>query len=360
VRLSTTTLDVSDHRDTVGLRVHARDNAGVLDMRAWMFGDDNLFTTRTTWLRLRQGSRKDGQWQGRIVVPRLAGSETAHLIVEMWDIQGRHRKYLPRRLAEIGQPHEVLLRGHVDTERPELRTLELRPRFVDVREGKRKVTLQVRVTDRGGGVRTVNAWVYGSATGLDHQGYDVRLRRVRGTAHDGVWRAKIALPRCEAEAGRWKAYVVAFDYSLPGRGATTRPVTVTNDDIAPPEARVVGTTGATGPLTLRFDEDVVGVSTENVLVHLGSDVEDRPGGGPAPVAGTWACRDMAGSPVDCAGGPVRTAAFTPDTPFRVGAEHTVVLNPEHHLGLTDLAGNPPVDLFNWTLWLSNDLEFTPR
>jgi hypothetical protein len=104
VQLSTTTLDVSDHRAPFGLRVRARDDVGVQFMQAWLYGEDNLFITRLARLRLREGSPKRGLWRGRIRVPRLAGDETAHLIIEMWDYRGRHRKYLPKRLAEIDQP----------------------------------------------------------------------------------------------------------------------------------------------------------------------------------------------------------------------------------------------------------------
>jgi len=360
VRLSATTLDVSDRRATLGLRVRAGDDTGVAWMEAWLYGEDNLFTTRVTPVRLREGSPRKGLWQGKIAVPRLAGNETAHLIIEMWDNRGHHRKYLPKGLAEIEQPHEVQLRGHVDTERPDPRILTIHPTSVDLRDGSQKVTLRVRVTDRGAGVSRVAGFVEGSATNMQHQGYDVRLKRVRGTAHDGIWKTTLTLPRCRTEAGRWSAYISAFDYGLPGKGASSRSITVTNDDIAPPSANVLGKTLITGPLRIRFDEDVVGTSVENIKVHQGFEMEDRPGDGPPPIAGTWACQDSAGSPVDCVNGPVRTAAFTPSTPFLADTSHTVILNPEQHLGLTDLAGNPPVALFTREVMLSNDLQFTPH
>jgi hypothetical protein len=57
---------------------------------------------------------------------------------------------------------------------------------------------------------------------------------------------------------------------------------------------------------------------------------------------------------------VRTASFTPDVPFRADAQHTIILNPEHHLGLTDLAGNPSITIFNREIMFFNDLGFTPR
>ena len=66
------------------------------------------------------------------------------------------------------------------------------------------------------------------------------------------------------------------------------------------------------------------------------------------MSGTWACTTADGVPVDCVNGPVREARFTPAAPFPVyheegtvyGPQWHVSLNPEHFLGVTDLAGNP--------------------
>jgi hypothetical protein len=52
----------------------------------------------------------------------------------------------------------------------------------------------------------------------------------------------------------------------------------------------------------------------------------------------WTCADVFGSPTSCASGTVRRAAFTPAAPTT--GQLFVLLNPEHTLGVTDLAGNP--------------------
>lgn len=359
VRLSALAVDVGKHRKAVGIQVRATDDVAIAGVSAWMYGD-RFFTTPTSYLRLRQGNRRNGVWRGRIVLPRIAGNDTANLIVDTWDFHGRYRKYLPRRLAEIGAPNEVQVHGHIDSHRPDPGTPRMTPGKVDLRGGAQKVTVRVRVTDRGAGVRKVLLTVSRSATKLQHQDYDMKMNRVSGTANDGVWEALVTLPPCEVEAGRWEAWVTAFDYALPGKSATSRRITVTNHDIAPPSADVVGNVPVSGPLNIRFDEPVIGVSTENMLVHTGLRVDDRPGDGPVPIAGTWACRDVAGSPVDCVTGPVRTAAFTPTTPFRADIDHRLLINPEHHLGLTDLVGNPAVHLFTDTVFLRNYVLFTPE
>jgi hypothetical protein len=59
-----------------------------------------------------------------------------------------------------------------------------------------------------------------------------------------------------------------------------------------------------------------------------------------PVPGSWTCRDVRDAVTSCATGRVRTAAFTPTTPFTPLSDYQVELNPEHTLGLVDMAGNP--------------------
>jgi len=118
-------------------------------------------------------------------------------------------------------------------------------------------------------------------------------------------------------------------------------LTVANGDVLRPTASVVGDVVRTGgPLKIAFSEDVVGVNDENTLVHVGYSRREFADDHLAPISGSWACQDAAGATVDCTSGPVRTAAFTPTFAMLPGTNHTLVLNREHHLGITDLAGNP--------------------
>jgi hypothetical protein len=281
--------------------------------------------------------------------------------VQVWDYAGRSRTYRPRTLTAIGAPGRVRVVGHLDTQRPTVRVPSVSRRAVDLRAGTRKVTVRVRVTDRGAGVSDVSLFFQGSAVNLQHQGYRRRMVRVSGTVHDGIWRARVTLPRCLTEAGTWQGLVTAFDYGVPAGGAATRRITVVNDDIAPPSAQVTGRVPRQGPVTVRFDEDVVGVTTENMLIFASPTFPvDRPGGGTPGIPGSWTCQNVTGAPVDCAAGPVRTASFTPTLPLQAGAIHALLLNPEGHLGLTDLAGNPAVDFRNDTIFLFNTVPFIPR
>ena len=60
------------------------------------------------------------------------------------------------------------------------------------------------------------------------------------------------------------------------------------------------------------------------------------------VDGAWLCWNQAGTEASCLGGAVRTARFTPAAPLDSDGFYDVVLNPAGYLGLTDLAGNPPL------------------
>jgi len=61
---------------------------------------------------------------------------------------------------------------------------------------------------------------------------------------------------------------------------------------------------------------------------------------PPSVPGTWSCVTVAGAPVDCVAGPLRSATWTPAGLLQAGQDYGVDFNPEHVLEILDLAGNP--------------------
>jgi hypothetical protein len=359
VRLNSAVVSVAAHAGVLRLRVRASDDVGVWAVHAfvWSLGTRD---SRGGYLRRSAGTAKNGVWSGRIVIPRAAGSHRAHLVVEVGDYAGRWRTVRTRGLRQVGAPTGVRVVGHVDTHRPQVGQPRIQPSEpVDLRGGAQRFVVRVRIRDVGAGISRASFTFEGDDTSMEHQGYDNRMRLVSGTRHDGIWKATVILPRCEGEAGHWSGYVTAFDYGLPGDQASTRDVRVRNADIAPPFVEQVGGVRPEGPVRIRFDEDVVGVTAENTLVFQGfADEADRPTQ-PVPIGGAWVCANAAGAVVDCAAGPVRTAAFTPSSPFvdLEGTVHTVLLNPEGHLGLTDMTGNPCVDFSDDTVFLWNFITF---
>ena len=339
VRLSSSTIDTRRHARTLTLRIHATDDSGIATMRVWLWGSP--IRSSTAHPRLISGTAADGTWLGRIRVPRWQGNSTAKLAIELTDVVGRFRLMGPKALKAIGQPGTVEILSRQDPEAPKLRLRSVTPRSLDLGTGARAVTVVVRVTDRGSGVRGVSLSLYGPESGNGADSINATLRRVSGTKYDGVWKGTATLPPCLAAPGKWHLIVSASDAADGDFVSVPDALTVANNDVLRPTTAVASDLVRTaGPLTIKFSEDVVGVNGENTLVHVGYNRREFAGDDPSPIAGSWACQNAAGATVDCTAGPVRTAVFTPTAPMLPGTNHTLVLNREHHLGLTDLAGNP--------------------
>jgi hypothetical protein len=337
VRFSSTIVDTRRHARVLTVRIRATDDSGVAAMRIWLWGSSVRHSGGR--MALTSGTPKDGVWVARLRIPRWQGNSVAKLAVEMSDLDNRWRNYGPKRLAAIGQRGTVRILSRTDPAPPTVRLRSVRPGTVDVRTGKQTATVLVRVRDRGSGVRSVQMTVSGPNDSTFDGG--LRLTRVAGTRYDGVWRGTIEFAPCRP-AGSWDVTVFAWDQH-DGSYLALPQLTVVNGDVVRPTAELTGDSSQvrrSGPLTVQFSEDVVGVDGDNTWVQVGYDQRGRGGSDPTPVPGTWTCKDAAAAVVDCLAGPVRTAAFTPAAPMAAGTNHTLVLNPEHHLGLTDLAGNP--------------------
>jgi Bacterial Ig-like domain len=217
------------------------------------------------------------------------------------------------------------------------------PAAVDVREVDRRVTFTVRARDARAGVRSV--WV---GLGAD----EVRLHRVSGTRADGFWRGRITVPRCADSSGSKRLGVLVFDRAGPfgnerlhgpaalGAAGWPSQVVVTAGDHRRPGVRLASfRIDPAASIGLRFTETVTGITASSVLLRrtVGFSFPQRYG---PRVPGGWACADESATNVDCATGTVRVATFTPTNPLAAGRDYSVMLNPEHTLSVTDLAGNP--------------------
>ncbi|MEO7979903.1 MAG: hypothetical protein ABI807_03240, partial [Sporichthyaceae bacterium] len=142
----------------------------------------------------------------------------------------------------------------------------------------------------------------------------------------------MTVPRCGSAAGLWQSQLkVAEGAARTGHYLSGQPtLQVTAPDNLVP--RVVRTTTADNRVVLDVDADVIGITPASAPVHALADGSQ--------VVGTWTCTDAAGVAVSCATGALRKAVFTPHPTFAAVGQLVVVLNPEHSLGITDLAGNP--------------------
>lgn len=341
LRLSTGAVDTRLRSRGVTVTVRATDDKAVAAVDVALFGLRGR--TRTAELELVSGSPKDGTWRGRLVVPRWSGSSTAKLAVQVTDAVDRSRWFGPRQLARAGQPSRLVVVSRTDRVKPTVSIISVTPTSVDVTAAPQTIQVVARARDLDSGVRRVTAQLVGPESPEGQAFVNARLSRASGTSRNGIWTGTVTLGPCAAPAGEWRAIVRAKDAIRRSLAVRSGPLTVVNADVSRPTAQLAGDSWQVrpaGPLSVEFGEAVKGVVAANTLVHIGDDQRGRAGDGPAAIPGSWACKDAAGAVVDCAAGPVRTAAFTPSAPLSPATNHTLVLNPEHHLGLTDLAGNP--------------------
>jgi len=113
-------------------------------------------------------------------------------------------------------------------------------------------------------------------------------------------------------------------------------VTIVGADTLRPTLGPLDTDGSRGIVDLRFGEPVVNLDQIVVSTQRPGAL---PGSGGATVAGTWACSDGRGSPIDCAAGAI-TARFTAAAPATLTEALWADLVPDGRTGVVDLAGNP--------------------
>jgi hypothetical protein len=94
-----------------------------------------------------------------------------------------------------------------------------------------------------------------------------------------------------------------------------------------------------GPINVTFNEPVNGITAATGTLRRLIGPLRNPTYGPI-VPGAWTCADDQGARTSCRSGTVQSAEFTPTHPLKPSENYSMTLNPEHSLGLTDLAGNP--------------------
>jgi hypothetical protein len=192
----------------------------------------------------------------------------------------------------------------------------------------------VHATDAGSGVGTVSTY-RPAVAGAVEAGAPVQLHLVSGNRHDGVWGARLRVPRCAMSPGHNAAnYVTVTDRS--GLYATTTPI---GPRLIGPDHRPPGLQGGTsaGIVGLDFYEAVHGISRSTVAVYARS-----PSGEAVRQQGSWTCTGRREHIVSCRTGAVRHATFRYDGP----PGSAVDLEPEGHLDVIDGHGNPQLALIS--------------
>jgi hypothetical protein len=336
VHLRPTVVDVRDGKRRVRVTVDAKDRrAGVREVRVMLEkAGSSIASTPEVYLRRVAGSARQGRWRGHVDLPRGSRRGRWEVGLILADRVGHYREYgsdgaLPGSPEPEGLT-SLRVRSDRDVVGPTATALTASTSVLDIRSGPATVTIEARVRDAGSGAKTGTAVVQ---RGLIRE-YFVPMRLVSGTSKDGLWRGSWTARTCEVLPGARTIAVDVRDRTFNvGRSASPGPgLDVVNDDPSGPW--ITADTVSTTAVTVWFTEDVRGISLQSAYLISGGGEPTDP-----PVTGEWSCADASGAPVDCLTGPALTATFAPTTPL-THSYGALVVNPEHVLDVTDMAGNP--------------------
>ncbi|WP_310964262.1 hypothetical protein [Nocardioides terrisoli] len=316
--LPTRHVDTRTHSRQVPVVVHATDDdAGVQQVL--------VQAARHRHIQSAALHRKeDGSFRGSLTIPRWQGTGDWKVQrIDLLDKVGNQALYSRGRLDSVGDP-EFAVRSGDDTAEPRLEKVRTRPTPVDIRRHGRTVHFAAHIRDRGAGVDTGE---------IAFAGRSIALKRTDGSRRHGVWSGSMRLGRCQTLPRRAAMIVRATDRADNEMEVLGPRVRVRSADHAiRGVSRSTSTLARRGPLALRFREAVNGIGARSAPV--------RPGTGGPGLAGSWRCFNAHDHHTSCRTGKVRRATWRPDHRLAAHSAYLLVLNPEHNLGIRDLAGNP--------------------
>lgn len=280
-------------------------------------------------------------YRGRMTIQRWMTNGTWHVdSVSTNDRAGNYRSWTYAQLGTAGFKRNLTVVSGSDSSKPTLASFARTPASVDVRTSNKSVTATLRAKDTGAGV----SYVAVSFSGPNGFATSLAMRRVSGSANNGVWKGTGTIARCRSSQGAWTARVFVVDLvgnqkeytasALASKGWPSK-VTVTAGDHVVPTVTGPSSVAPADDVTLQFNEAVNGITADSATLR----VYDFPTPGPV-LPGTWTCQEAGGGATSCTTGQVRTAVFNPTADLNPFENYVVELNPEHQLGVTDLAGNP--------------------
>ncbi|MBB6626073.1 hypothetical protein H5V45_01950 [Nocardioides sp. KIGAM211] len=262
-------------------------------------------------------------FRGRVRFRRWLGNSQRVLFAEVEDRAGNTRRYRRETMAERGFASRIdVVSGPYNVEGPRVvRVLRAAP-SIDVRRHGGWYAVRVLLADRQG--------IRAAQVRLATDNPPAQLHRVSGTDRRAVWAGRVHVRPCSSGPRTTDLHVRTWDRQGRTGNDHSRDVRLITRDLTPAWARSVW---RNTPHVFTFDEPVHGISPTNVVVY------DADAADPHQIAGTWACRNGAGSTVDCLTGPVIKATFTADDPD-APAPGAVDWSPDHHLDVLDRKGNP--------------------
>jgi hypothetical protein len=305
-------------------------------------GDTSWLSPETGSVELTKVPGSRHRFRARVPVPRWVGDRAWRTTgVWTWNSANKLASYSSRELAELGFDSDFSVASGTDRTRPQARSLDVSEKALDVRTRDAEVSFTVHATDLASGVHSVIAT-------SEEEDFWLVLTRTSGTANDGVWTGTLDVDHCRTTTGTWRLNLLVFDrngdYSqsteydaeeLAARGWQHR-IRVTGGDHERPWVDLSRRVRPTGPIRMTTSEAVQGIGPDSARLHrIRAD-----GSLGRALPGTWRCLDRRKDRVSCRTGSVREALFEPSHRMIGGARYAVALNPEHHLAIIDLAGNP--------------------
>ena len=271
--------------------------------------------------------------RGRMFIPQWLGSGRWHLqSASVYDHVGNTQNYTRGDLASLGD-HTFKTIGRVDKVKPRVSGFQISTRHVDVRKEPKTVSMRVRVRDGLAGAQFAFAEVGNPQGSVAF----VSLRPVGSNPHDVVFKGALRIRPCAGLRGVLKVVVSASDAAGNQRTLARGTMTVRAKDSTTPMAGVTAFSQDPTSVKVNFNEAVDGISTSSLIITEATD------NSPAIALSPPVCypqKDLAGGPVDCLTGRVRSVDIHPIVALTPNTDYYVIINPEGVLDVTDLAGNP--------------------
>ena len=192
-------VDVTSGAAVVTVRMHVTDDTGVVQVQLSLtdFENNGVSVRSEALFDPVSGTNRDGWWKATVTVPRYTPAGPLGVLVDMRDRVGRLGGGTFQATAlEVGD-------ANPDTEGPTVALNDVSPAAVDVRTRSRTVRVTVTATDALSGVDQLNICLSHPGTptaDLPHPpsvgaGCSSPATRTTGSAHDGVWVAKVKVPQ---------------------------------------------------------------------------------------------------------------------------------------------------------------------
>jgi hypothetical protein len=320
--LSTGSVDTSTVAKKINVTVIAGDDQSGIKGNVFVSGvvdiGDHGYLTSEAFLTRTSGTAKEGIFTGSFTVPRWVGNgtHTWSLMLSTSDVAGNSLELNGDQLRAEHVTSTFRVKSETDNTKPLLTDLTYAPLSVDARTGFKKVLVTLKASDAQSGIRLAHV----QFTSRSGDFADRTLARTAGTRSSGTWTGSVVIPRC-SEPGVWTVSLdltdlvdntVHFATAQVDTRHFTSTLQVKALDVEGPGGSVPAKIAPKGPVTVTFTEPTLWkngtAQSALAVVNDGTSI---------PAAGTWTCKNSAGTTVRCDAqrADVTKAIFKPRSPL---------------------------------------------